>query len=100
VAHEGERLVLTSVGVPLANLMGLVASNLFQTRDAPKYLPALIATACFGAFGCLVAGLLGSFMIFDNKRRNRRQGVTLTARDVPTLKLRDGPKVDDFRWFL
>ncbi|KAH8664609.1 putative MFS transporter [Xylariales sp. PMI_506] len=100
VADEGERLVLTSVGVPLANLMGLVASNVFQARDAPKYLPALITIASFGGVGCLAAGLLGLYMVLDNKRRNRRQGVNLTARDVPTLKLRDGPKADEFRWFL
>ncbi|KAK8110214.1 uncharacterized protein PG998_006671 [Apiospora kogelbergensis] len=100
VAHEGERLTLTSVGVPLANLMGLVASNVFQTKDAPKYEPALITTAVFGAVGCLASVCLGAFMMFDNKRRNRRQGVNLTARDVPTLKLRDGPRVPEFRWFL
>ncbi|KAL7620603.1 hypothetical protein AAE478_009598 [Parahypoxylon ruwenzoriense] len=100
VAHEGERLTLTSVGVPLANLMGLVASYVFQEKDAPKYTPALITTACFGATGCLVAGCLGLFMLWDNKRRNHRQGVDLSAKDVPTLQLRDGPEVEVFRWFL
>lgn len=100
VAHEGQRLALTSVGVPLANLMGLVASNVFRMEDKPKYEPALITTASFGGFGFIVAGCLGLYMFFDNKRRNRRQGVNISARDVPTSKLRDGPKVDDFRWFL
>ncbi|KAI0438254.1 major facilitator superfamily domain-containing protein [Xylaria telfairii] len=100
VAHEGQRLALTSVGVPLANLMGLVASNVFRDQDKPKYAPALITTASFGGFGFLVAGCLGLYMVFDNRRRNRRQGVKLSARDVPTSRLRDGPKVDDFRWFL
>ncbi|KAI8958071.1 putative MFS transporter [Daldinia sp. FL1419] len=100
VAHEGERLALTSVGVPLANLMGLVSSYVFQEKDAPKYLPALITAACFGATGCLAAGSLGLYMLFDNKRRNRKQGVNLTAKDVPTLQLRDGPRVEAFRWFL
>ncbi|KAI1173596.1 major facilitator superfamily domain-containing protein [Nemania sp. FL0916] len=100
VAHEGQRLALTSVGVPLANLMGLVASNVFREQDKPKYLPALITTASFGGFGFIVAACLGLYMTFDNKRRNRRQGVKLYARDVPTSRLRDGPKVDDFRWFL
>jgi hypothetical protein len=80
--------------------MGLVSSNLFQDRDAPKYFPALIAIACFGAAGFLIAGALGIYMAFDNKRRNRRQGLTLTAQDVPTSKLKDGPKVPEFRWFL
>lgn len=100
VAHEGQRLALTSVGVPLANLMGLVSSNVFRDEDKPKYEPALITTASYGGFGFIVAACLGFYMMFDNKRRNRRQGVNLSARDVPTSKLRDGPKVDDFRWFL
>ncbi|KAI1737777.1 major facilitator superfamily transporter [Xylaria scruposa] len=100
VAHEGQRLALTSVGVPLANLMGLVASNVFREQDKPKYAPALITTASFGGFGFIVAACLGFYMAFDNRRRNRRQGVKLSARDVPTSRLRDGPKVEDFRWFL
>ncbi|KAI0428921.1 major facilitator superfamily domain-containing protein [Xylaria sp. FL1042] len=100
VAHEGQRLALTSVGVPLANLMGLVSSNVFREQDKPKYTPALVTTATYGGFGFLVAACLGLYMMFDNKRRNRRQGVKLSARDIPTSRLRDGPKVDDFRWFL
>ncbi|KAH8157401.1 hypothetical protein CIB48_g10849 [Xylaria polymorpha] len=100
VAHEGQRLALTSIGVPLANLMGLVASNVFRDKDKPKYAPALITTASFGGFGFLAAACLGLYMVFDNRRRNRRQGVKLSARDIPTSRLRDGPKVDDFRWFL
>ncbi|KAK5141557.1 hypothetical protein LTR04_002553, partial [Oleoguttula sp. CCFEE 6159] len=35
IAHEGRRVTLTSVGVPLANLMGVVSSNIFQNKDAP-----------------------------------------------------------------
>ncbi|TRX91472.1 hypothetical protein FHL15_007696 [Xylaria flabelliformis] len=100
VAHEGQRLALTSVGVPLANLMGLVSSNVFREQDQPKYAPALITTASFGGFGFIVAACLGFYMAFDNRRRNRRQGVKLSARDIPTSRLRDGPKVEDFRWFL
>ncbi|KAL8381858.1 hypothetical protein RB595_005889 [Gaeumannomyces hyphopodioides] len=100
IAHEGQRLVLTSVGVPLANLMGLVSSNVFRKEDAPKYEPALITTACFGAAGASIAAAMGLWMVRDNRARNKRQGVNLSARDVPTHRLRDGPKVDEFRWFL
>ncbi|KAJ9157575.1 MFS transporter [Pleurostoma richardsiae] len=100
VAHEGRRVTLTSVGVPLANVMGLVSSNIFVAKDAPKYAPALITTACFGAAGALITACLGTYMIFDNKRRNRKAGVTIDARDVPTQRLRDGPSVPEFRWFL
>ncbi|KAF4993344.1 hypothetical protein FDECE_13459 [Fusarium decemcellulare] len=100
IAHEGRRVVLTSVGVPLANLMGLVSSNIFRENEKPKYPTALITTACFGACGCLIAGLLGGYMVFDNMRRNRRAGTKTTAADVPTQRLRDGPSVPEFRWFL
>ncbi|KAF2502581.1 MFS general substrate transporter [Lophium mytilinum] len=100
VAHEGRRVTLTSVGVPLANLMGVVSSNIFRPQDAPKYIPALGTTAAFGACGCAITLLLGTYMIFDNARRNRKGGVRLTASDVPTERLKDGPNVDEFRWFL
>jgi hypothetical protein len=100
VADENRRVTLTSVGVPLANLMGVVSSNIFRPQDAPQYIPALATTAAFGACGCLCAGLLGVYMVVDNKRRNARQGVNLSARDVSTEKLRDGPKNPEFRWFL
>jgi MFS family permease len=100
IAHEGRRVTLTSVGVPLANLMGVVSSNIFRDQDKPKYTPALATTAAFGATGCLICLLLGSYMIWDNARRNKAQGVNLSARDVSTEKLRDGPDSPDFRWFL
>ena len=100
IAHEGRRLVLTSVGVPCANVMGLVSSNIFRDNEAPKYQTALITTAVFGATGALIAGSLGFYMMFDNHRRNRAAGVKTTARDVPTKRLRDGPSVSEFRWFL
>ncbi|KZM23610.1 transmembrane transport [Ascochyta rabiei] len=100
VADENQRVTLTSVGVPLANLMGVVSSNIFRAQDAPKYIPALATTAAFGAVGCVCALLLGTYMVLDNVRRNRKQGVSLSARDVSTQKLRDGPKSADFRWFL
>jgi hypothetical protein len=100
LANEGQRITFTSVGVPLANLMGVVSSNIFQNKDAPKYIPALATTAAFGATGCLITILLGTYMVYDNKRRNASQGVNLTARDVSTEKLRDGPANPEFRWIL
>lgn len=99
IAHEGRRLVLTSFGVPLANLMGVVSSNIFRNQDAPKYIPALATTAAFGGLGFVLTMLLGAWMIVDNKRRDKAQGVKLNVRDIPTDRLRDGPAVPEFRWF-
>ncbi|KAL4782187.1 major facilitator superfamily domain-containing protein [Aspergillus varians] len=100
IAHEGRRVLLTSIGVPIANIMGLVASNVFREQDKPKYMPALITVGAFGGTGAVLAGLLGLYMVFDNKRRDRRDGVTVRAIDVPTERLRDGPDSPEFRWFL
>jgi len=100
IADENRRVMLTSVAVPIANLMGVVSSNIFRPQDQPKYLPALATTAAFGGLGALLTVLLGAWMMADNKRRDIRQGVKLKARDVSTEKLRDGPAAEDYRWFI
>ncbi|KKK25247.1 hypothetical protein ARAM_003188 [Aspergillus rambellii] len=99
IASEGKRVVLTSIAVPVANLMGLVSSNIFRTQDAPKYIPALVTTASFGGAGIVFTLLLGFWMVYDNQRRNAEQGVDLRAADVPTERLKAGPDSPDFRWF-
>ncbi|KAE8152966.1 major facilitator superfamily domain-containing protein [Aspergillus avenaceus] len=99
IASEGKRVVLTSIAVPLSNLMGVVSSNIFRNQDAPKYMPALITTAAFGGAGIILTLALGVWMIYDNRRRDRKQGTVLRAMDVPTERLREGPSSPDFRWF-
>lgn len=99
IADENKRIMLTTVGVPVANLMGVVSSNIFLNRDAPKYLPALITTAVFGGCGCVLTLILGAWMIIDNKRRDAKAGRTIKAIDIPTTLLAAGPASDDYRWF-
>ncbi|ODM23399.1 hypothetical protein SI65_00988 [Aspergillus cristatus] len=98
IANEGRRMLLTSIAVPVSNLMGVVSSNIFRNQDAPKYLPALTTTAAFGGTGLLLTLALGGWMMVDNRRRDRRQGVSLKAQDIPTERLREGPASVDFRW--
>jgi hypothetical protein len=100
IADENRRIMLTSVGVPIANMMGVVSSNIFLPNESPKYVTALATTAAFGATGCALTLLLGAWMIVDNKRRDRKQGMKLLAKDVPSERLKDGPAVPEYRWFL
>lgn len=100
VAKESSRIALTSVCVPMANLMGLVSSNIFLDKDAPKYVPALITNACFGAVGLCLTGCIALYMTIDKKRRNRKMGVNLTASDVSTQLLSSGPRAKEYRWIL
>ena len=100
IANENRRVMLTSVGVPVANLMGVVSSNIFQKKDAPKYIPALATTAAFGALGCLLTLILGAWMIIDNKRRDLKQGQKIKASEIATELMEDGPESPGYRWFL
>ena len=99
IADENRRMLLTSIGVPAANLMGVVSSNIFRSQDAPNYIPALATTAAAGALGIVLTLALGTYMIIDNKVRDRKQGKRLRAIDVPTEILKEGPACPDFRWF-
>ncbi|KAK8221875.1 hypothetical protein M8818_000040 [Zalaria obscura] len=74
IPNENRRLLLTSIGVPVAKLMGVISSNIFRNQDAPKYIPALATTAAFGATGCLLTLLLGAWMVVDNRRRDAKLG--------------------------
>ena len=97
IADENKRILLTSIGVPIANLMGVVSSNIFQNRDAPKYLPALITTTVFGATGCVLTLLLGAWMIIDNKRRDMRDRRKIKAIDIPSELLAAGSSDTRYR---
>ncbi len=99
IADENKRIMLTSIGVPVANLMGVVSSNIFQAKDAPKYLPALITTAVFGATGFVLTLVLGAWMIIDNKRRDLKDGRKIRAQEIPSELLAAGPSSHEYRWF-
>jgi MFS family permease len=97
---ETRRAVLSAVGVPLANAAGLISTNIFLPQDAPKYVLALGITAGFGGLGVVLTGLLAAYMIFDNRKRNKEQGVNWTFKDVSTAAMGDGPKNPHYRWML
>ena len=78
--------------------MGVVSSNIFQNKDAPKYIPALATTAAFGGTGFVLTLLLGAWMVADNRSRDKKQG-KVNVRDISTQELRDGPMAERFRWF-
>ena len=53
----------------------------------------------FAVFGAVIVVVsITSFMVYDNKKRDRKQGIKLTYADVPTSDLREGPANPSFRW--
>ncbi|CAK5280523.1 unnamed protein product [Mycena citricolor] len=95
---ESQRAVVAAVMVAVANSAGLISTNVFRAQDEPRYIPALATSASFSAL-CIVLVLATRFwMRWENARRNREQGVQLTAEDVDTSTLAEGPASPLFRY--
>jgi len=95
---ESRRAVVAAVMVALANSSGLISTNVFRAQDEPKYIPALATSAAFGGFCLILVASVGTYMRIENRRRNRAQGVNITAADVDTEDLGQGPKSPAFRY--
>ncbi|GAW03594.1 high-affinity nicotinic acid transporter [Lentinula edodes] len=96
--QESKRAVVTAVMVALANASGLISTNVFRAQDEPKYVPALATSAAFGGLCLILVASTGIWMRWENKRRDKVQGVVLSAGDIPTETLSEGPLNPSFRF--
>ena len=55
-------------------------------------------TAGFGGLAIVMVLSILTFMVFDNKRRNKLQNVNLSYKDISTSELGEGPGNPNFRW--
>ncbi|KAF7347861.1 MFS general substrate transporter [Mycena venus] len=96
--QESRRAVVAAVMVAFANSAGLISTNVFRAQDEPRYIPALATSAAFGSFCFILVAGTGIWMRWENARRNREQGVNISAKDVDTSTLQDGPANPSFRY--
>ena len=80
-------------------MIGIVSANIFFEREKPKYPTALGVTAGLEGLGLIIILGMRTWMIMDNRRRNREQGVNWQSKDVPTEALSEGPASLSFRHF-
>jgi len=95
---ESRRAVVAAVMVAVANSSGLISTNVFRARDEPKYIPALATSAAFGGFCLILVAATRTYMQWENKRRNRIQGLHISAADVDTKVLAEGVASPHFRY--
>lgn len=95
---EGKRAITTAIIEAVANLSGLISSNIFRPQDAPNYIPALAISAAFGGFAICLVTSMHLCMRYMNHKKDKEQGVKLTAQDVSTAELQDGFKSKKFRY--
>ncbi|GAT21808.1 allantoate permease [Aspergillus luchuensis] len=98
VTDESQRAATVGFLVGAANCAGIPSSLAFKADTAPRYKPALIVNCAFLLFGVLVILGMGTYFRYDNRRRDREQGVRLTAADVSTKSLVGGWKDPNWRW--
>ncbi|KAJ7597005.1 major facilitator superfamily domain-containing protein [Mycena floridula] len=96
--QESRRAVVSAVMIALANSAGLISTNVFRAQDEPQYIPALATSAAFGGLCLVLVASMGIWMRFENRRRNKEQGVNLTAKDVRTESLGAGRADPNFRY--
>ncbi|KAJ6621707.1 major facilitator superfamily domain-containing protein [Mycena sp. CBHHK59/15] len=96
--QESRRAVVAAVMVAFANSAGLISTNVFRAQDEPKYIPALATSASFGGLCLVLVAGTGIWMRLENAKRNRVQGVNITAADVDTSILTEGPASPAFRY--
>ncbi|WWC93891.1 hypothetical protein V866_000728 [Kwoniella sp. B9012] len=99
-ASEDGRAFKVAFLSTFANSGGFVSANIFLDKWSPGYRIPLIIVACINATGILVATSFRLYMAYENRRRNKAQGVNWTSKDVPTEALKAGPKNPLFRFFL
>ncbi|KAG7445412.1 MFS general substrate transporter [Guyanagaster necrorhizus] len=99
-ASEVGRGFRTALMTFFANSSGLIASNIFMAKESPYYNTALVVNFSFLAVGIGLILSLRTYMMLDNRRRNREQGVNWSSKDVPTAALAVGVASPDFRHFL
>ncbi|KAE8152938.1 allantoate permease [Aspergillus avenaceus] len=98
VTNETQRAAMVGFLVGSANCAGIPSSLSFTADTAPKYFPALIVNCAFLFAGVLVVLGLGTWFRIDNRRRDRAQGVRLTAGDIATEHLVAGWDDPNWRW--
>ena len=97
-ATENGRAAITGFLVGAANSGGIFSSLSFNAKTAPNYIPAMYMGVAFQCFGICAVLSLGFWFRWDNRRRDKAQGVVLKPKDVSTSSLTGGYGDPNWRW--
>jgi hypothetical protein len=97
---ENGRIYVLSFMTGAANAGGIIASLVFRKQDAPRYIPFLATAAAFEAAGIVLIMGLRTWMVWDNRRKDRIMGRKLVSKDVSLADIKDGTNDIQWRWFV
>ncbi|KAH9902018.1 MFS general substrate transporter [Xylariomycetidae sp. FL2044] len=97
---ENGRIYVLSFLTGAANAGGIIASMTFRSQDAPRYIPFLATAAAFEGLGICLIFAMRSWMVWDNRRRDRIMGTKMVSKDVNLSSLVGGSSDIRWRWFV
>lgn len=84
--------------IAVTHAVGVAASNIYPSKDAPQYLSGNLISGCLGLAAGLGAILMSSLLWWENRRRDRLYGRPEVG--VPIEMAGDADKHPDFRYVL
>lgn len=73
IPNLNARAFTTGVMLSIANCMGLVTSNVFLAKEAPRYMTALIVNGACSGLGLVFVLSYGWYLRWLNRSRQRKQ---------------------------
>lgn len=88
------------IGVVIAvtHAVGVAASNIYPSKDAPQYLMGNLVTGSLGLAACVGAILMSTLLLIENRRRDKLYGVAEKGKAIDMGG--DADKHQDFRYVL
>lgn len=74
ITNLNARALTSGVVIACGNAAGLIASNIFLTREAPRYDTALNINAAMSAAALVICFSYSTWMRYENRRRDRIYG--------------------------
>ena len=73
IQNQNARAFTTGILIACINSMGLVASNIFYAREAPRYTTALIVNISFPCVGVVATVTYSMYLRIRNRRIDREE---------------------------
>ncbi|KAJ5556233.1 retrograde regulation protein 2 [Penicillium frequentans] len=75
IPNLNARAMTNGILISIGNCGGLLSSNLYLAKEAPRYTTSLVANIVFQGVGIAIALSYTQWMRWENRRRDRAQGV-------------------------
>lgn len=84
--------------IAVTHAVGVAASNIYPTSDAPQYLSGNLVSGCLGLAAGVGAIIMSSLLYLENRKRDKKYGRPEAS--LPIEMAGDADKHQDFRYVI